>query len=481
MHIQGGMSLATDHFLSLLFAYSLTAAACSGWVLTRRPSWLVAVCMIAALGLLGLVTAYGALETRPANYLMHLARQIRGRDALHLLMLLLGGTLGSLWAGLLNAATGPRGAVWGALSLVASGGVVSVLMIRTHAPELVRGRPVADPRFTLDLVADLPEEPCCVAAGPGESVYVSYDLFRDGREASTIVRYTPEPGGGWKMNDAGGGQQMLYCRPFGLTWHDDALYVSRSGRFVKAGPAGFECVSTGAVTRLRDTTGDGVFDDVLDVVQELPGTQMPDSQHSNNGIAFGPSGELYVAVGSPGNRLIGQHPFEGSILRVPPGGGEPEVFARGFRNPFGMAIGPKGSLFISDNDVDDNPGDEVNHVRAGEHYGHPYTHPGEGSGIPGYTDPIFLGSQNGNLTGLAYTESENLPEEYRGCLYVADLALNQIIRLRLAPEGETFRVTEAKPIIFVQRPVGVTISDSGTFYVATRRPHNKLWRVRFTN
>ncbi len=97
-----------------------------------------------------------------------------------------------------------------------------------------------------------------------------------------------------------------------------------------------------------------------------------------------------MAVGSADDRSVDQHPWSGSILKQAPGHTAPEVFARGLRNPFGLCCGPAGSLFVTDNDCADNPGDEVNFVVAGHHYGHPFAIPGE-SRNAGFSEPIVVG------------------------------------------------------------------------------------------
>jgi glucose/arabinose dehydrogenase len=43
----------------------------------------------------------------------------------------------------------------------------------------------------------------------------------------------------------------------------------------------------------------------------------------------------------------------GSLLAIPPGGGEPTLLAWGLRNPFGMAFAPDGALYVTDNGYDD--------------------------------------------------------------------------------------------------------------------------------
>jgi glucose/arabinose dehydrogenase len=55
----------------------------------------------------------------------------------------------------------------------------------------------------------------------------------------------------------------------------------------------------------------------------------------------------------PGQVIKGELKCSGGILRVRPEGGEPELIAWGFRNPFGLAFSPTGKLFVTENGFDD--------------------------------------------------------------------------------------------------------------------------------
>lgn len=65
--------------------------------------------------------------------------------------------------------------------------------------------------------------------------------------------------------------------------------------------------------------------------------------------AFLPFGTSSAA----GQVIKGQVKCSGSVLRVRPEGGEPELVAWGFRNPFGLAFSPAGKLFVTENGFDD--------------------------------------------------------------------------------------------------------------------------------
>lgn len=64
----------------------------------------------------------------------------------------------------------------------------------------------------------------------------------------------------------------------------------------------------------------------------------------------------YLPFGTPsqpGQVIKGRVKCGGSVLRVRPEGGEPELVAWGFRNPFGVAFSADGKLFVTENGFDD--------------------------------------------------------------------------------------------------------------------------------
>ncbi len=65
--------------------------------------------------------------------------------------------------------------------------------------------------------------------------------------------------------------------------------------------------------------------------------------------AFSP----FATPGRPGQVIRGTVKCSGGLLRVRPEGGEPELVAWGFRNPFGIAFAPDGALYVTDNGYDD--------------------------------------------------------------------------------------------------------------------------------
>lgn len=76
--------------------------------------------------------------------------------------------------------------------------------------------------------------------------------------------------------------------------------------------------------------------------------------------------------------VAGAVPCSGAVLRVPLGGGAPELVAWGFRNPFGLAFAADGALYVTDNAYDERggrpvfgAGDVLWRVQRGAWYGWP--------------------------------------------------------------------------------------------------------------
>jgi glucose/arabinose dehydrogenase len=130
-------------------------------------------------------------------------------------------------------------------------------------------------------------------------------------------------------------------QPHGLAFDGSTLYVAESDQ-----------VSAYSY-------GDGAATAPRVVVPDLPDSKSPDLHgayaHALKTVIVGPDRSLYVSVGSTANispQDRDADPQRASILRVPPGGGAPEVFARGVRNGTGLAVGPDGRVWTAVNNRD---------------------------------------------------------------------------------------------------------------------------------
>jgi glucose/arabinose dehydrogenase len=259
-------------------------------------------------------------------------------------------------------------------------------------------------------------------------------------------------------------------RPCGLAFHEEDLYVSRSGQWTQAKDGALSRVSTGAVTLLRDLDGDGIIDYYSDVISGLPGQKEPWPMHQNCGLAIGSDGKIYIGSGSHSNRSPSVDPMEGAILRANLDGSGLEVFARGFRQPFGLTFGPFGKLYANDNDPGGMAlggtaaGDELNLVEEGGHYGHPFAH-GESEPPKGCERPLWV-CRDSPIQGVAWCCSDRWPAPYQDCLFVAATNANQILRIEVREEGGRF-TARSEPFATVESPLDLTFSEDGTLYVSS--------------
>ncbi len=179
--------------------------------------------------------------------------------------------------------------------------------------------------------------------------------------------------------------------------HNGRFFVFYSAPPRAGAPPGWNCTSRLAEYRV---SGDP---DRADAASErlLMAIDKPQPNHNGGHICFGPDGYLYISLGDGGgandrgaghNPAIGNgqdtHTPLGKILRIdvdreegeraygiPPdnpfvrGGGLPEIFAYGLRNPYHIAFDAGGDRALFTGDVGQNRWEEVDIVVRGGNYG----------------------------------------------------------------------------------------------------------------
>ena len=246
-------------------------------------------------------------------------------------------------------------------------------------------------------------------------------------------------------------------QPHGLAFHDGRLYVAQSDRVDSYAWA------------------DGLASDPQPVVTGLPDAKSPDLRgayaHALKSVAVGEDGAVYVSIGSTGNISAEDRdadPQRATILRVPPGGGPAEVFARGVRNGTGLAIAPDGAVWTAvnnrdnveypyDNDVDgngssdqgdvvksyvaDHPLEPLAKLTRGRDLGWPYCNPDPDvePGVQGtaldYSDRPFVRDVETNADGSRLDCSTLPPVEQGLGAHSAPLGLSFTTQDLPAPYG----------------------------------------------
>src|SRR5579872_7347889 len=228
--------------------------------------------------------------------------------------------------------------------------------------------------------------PTALAVGPDRRVYVA-------EQAGTIVAI----GAGGSTVIASGFATIL-----GLAWYRHELYVS----------------STGQVAVLVPSSGYRTF------AARVIVSGLPTGKHQNDGVAF-EGGWMYVGVGSTCNACRESDPRSATIMRFRPDGSRAQIFARGLRNPYGLAFRPAtGLLYATDNGRDDHGNsvpDELNLMRQGGNYGWPDCWGrGGGTRCQGTIAPVALFEPHASADGIVFYAGATYPRRYRGDAFVAE-------------------------------------------------------------
>ncbi len=230
----------------------------------------------------------------------------------------------------------------------------------------------------------------------------------------------------------------------------------------------------------------------------------PFRNHNGGDVHVGPDGFLYIALGDGGSggdpAGNGQDPTTllGSILRIDPtaptggraygipddnpfagGGGAPEIYLHGVRNPWRISFDPEtADLWVAD--VGQSAWEEVTVLLAAEGAGLGAnlgwnalegTHEFEGSAPDGSTLPVFeyTRDEGCSITGGHVYRGEAIPE-LQGAYLFADLCEKNLRALR-ADGGElveerTFDVDVGTPISFGVDPDGelLVLSQTGDVF-----------------
>ena len=221
------------------------------------------------------------------------------------------------------------------------------------------------------------------------------------------------------------------------------------------------------------------------------------SIHNGGGMAFGPDGKLYIAIGNDNVNSNSQDltNYKGKLLRINSDGSVPSgnpftgtesakrIWAYGFRNPWTISIQPgTGKIFVDD--VGESTWEEINDATtAGKNFGWPGA---EGmSTNPAYTNPVYTyhHGTTGTNDGCAITggtffnpSSTNYPPQYNGKYFFIDYCNHWINYLDLSSGVQKFNFATSLPSAGNYIKVG---NDGNLYYFSISQ--NSLYKIIYTN
>ena len=210
------------------------------------------------------------------------------------------------------------------------------------------------------------------------------------------------------------------------------------------------------------------------------------------GLAMAPDGSLFFGLGAANyaNAYLvddkGASKFDiksdrGTIQKVSSDFSKRETVCTGVRFPIGIAFGPEGELFCTDQEgatwlANGNPFDELLHIQVGKHYGFPPRHPQFNPSVIDQPSLFDYGPQHQSTCGLFFNpigdaDSGNLklrfgPKAWGGNALVAGESRGKIWRTQLVKSNAGY-VAQSQLIACLQKlTVDTCVSPTGELVVA---------------
>lgn len=214
---------------------------------------------------------------------------------------------------------------------------------------------------------------------------------------------------------------------------------------------------------MQDTDGDGKADKTEVVVTGFGRT---DTHELPNSLTWGPDGYLYGLNGvfnfSKVTHRGKTYEFTCALFRIDPRTRSFELFCEGTSNPWGVAIDPEGSMFVSACVID-----HLWHLTESGYYHR------QGGPYPAFTWPIQSivkhKHQKAAYCGIHYFDSDAYPEKYRDRLYMGNIHGGCINVDRLERNGSTYRGEEEPDFLTANdawfMPVVQKTGPDGCLYV----------------
>jgi glucose/arabinose dehydrogenase len=234
--------------------------------------------------------------------------------------------------------------------------------------------------------------------------------------------------------------------PLGLTWYQDALYVTSIGR--------------------------------VDAYSGLQGTRfakhqtilnLPAGVGENNNIVRAPDGRMLVGISAPCDHCTPASKWSGAIVSFRPDGSDLSIYATGVRAPFGLAYYPGTSdLFVTMNQRDDlgvrTPGDWLAVIRQGQGWGFPGCYGQGGAACTGVPKPAAVLDKHAGAGGVAIVTGQ-LGARVGTSAIVAEWAAGKVQRVALTRSGSTFGGSVWPFLAGFKNPLPVLATGDGAVLV----------------
>jgi len=191
--------------------------------------------------------------------------------------------------------------------------------------------------------------------------------------------------------------------PVGMCWSTAGLFVSSSGK----------------VSLLKDTDGDGKGDTEEIVASGWPEKEVASGNVDATGVTMDKEGNLYFGLltanyANPYQVKDGVAHYDvngkrGSVQKLNRKTGRTETVATGVRVPYHFAFNKRGDLFMTDQEGETwcpngNPLDELNHIIPGRNYGFPPRHEKWLPNLVSEPPVVAFGPQHQSTCGFVFNE-----------------------------------------------------------------------------
>jgi putative membrane-bound dehydrogenase-like protein len=238
------------------------------------------------------------------------------------------------------------------------------------------------------------------------------------------------------------------------------------------GPDGWVYLAErGRLLRVKDTDGDGKGDleetlAALDTLADYPHNGLSGmAWHPDGGLVFSLGenfGKDWILTARDGSKVNGRG--EGGVFRCTPDGKSMRRIARGFWNPFGLAVNEFGEVFAAENDPGSRPPCRLLHVVEGADYGFQWVY----GSAPVHPFVAWNGELRGTL-GMVHPSGEGpcaiVP--LGGGVLIPSWSDHRVDYYPLTREGASYR-SDRLPLVKGSdffRPTGMAEGPDGSFYL----------------